>query len=173
MTLDEDLLRRSMAASQRGDQSAYRLVLDQSRNWLTRYFARRIAPELIDDLVQDTLLSVHAKRATFDSTRPYLPWLAAIARYRWIDALRRTCVFDELDDDCASIVSTEDEVLARLSLARLMNCLTPAQSNAITLTRIEGKSVAETATICGQSEGAVKVNVHRGLRKLASLIESE
>ena len=173
MSIDEDLLRRSMADAQRGDRAAYRLVLDQSHRWLTRYFARRIAPGLIDDLVQDTLLSVHAKRATFDAGRPYLPWLAAIARYRWIDALRRTRVFDELEDNCAIIASSEDELFARLSLSRLMAGLTSAQSSAITLTRIEGKSVAEAATICGQSEAAVKVNVHRGLRKLASLIESE
>lgn len=173
MSCDDDLLRRSMALAQRGDKAAYRLVLDQSRDWLMRYFARRIAPGLIDDLVQDTLLSVHAKRATFDPARPFLPWLAAIARYRWIDALRRTRAFEELTEDGAALASGEDEMLARLSLQRLLTSLSTAQSSAITLTRIEGKSVAEAAVICGQSEAAVKVNVHRGIRKLASLIESE
>ena len=34
-------------------------------------------------------MSLHRKLATWDSGRPFLPWLAAIARYRWIDALRR------------------------------------------------------------------------------------
>ncbi|GAA4035612.1 sigma-70 family RNA polymerase sigma factor [Sphingomonas rosea] len=171
--MDEDLLRRSMALAQGGDKAAYRLVLDASRTWLTRFFARRIAPAMVDDLVQETLLSMHAKRATFDSERSFLPWLSAIARYRWIDALRRTRAFEELEEDSAVVAGEEDEVLARLSLARLLNSLSPAQSNAIVLTRIEGKSVAEAAQICGQSETLVKVNVHRGLRKLASLIESE
>lgn len=173
MSGDADLLRRSMALAQSGDRAAYRFVLDQSRSWLTRYFARRIAPGMIDDLVQDTLLSVHAKRATFDPQRPFLPWLAAIARYRWIDALRRTRAFEVLEEDVATVASDEDEVIARLSLSRLMASLSSVQASAITLTRIEGKSIAEAATISGQSEAAVKVNVHRGLRKLASLIESE
>lgn len=162
-----------MALAQAGDQVAYRYVLDQSRDWLSHYFARRIAPGLIDDLVQDTLISVHEKRATFDPKRPFLPWLAAIARYRWIDTLRRTKAFEELTEDTATIASEEDDVLARLSLSRLMTNLSLAQSNAITLTRIEGKSIAEVAALCGQSEAAVKVHVHRGLRKLATLIESE
>ena len=41
------------------------------------------------------------------------------------------------------------------------------------LTRIEGRSVKETSRITGQSESLVKVNVHRGLKTLAKLVESE
>jgi RNA polymerase sigma-70 factor (ECF subfamily) len=47
------------------------------------------------------------------------------------------------------------------------------QANAIVLTRIEGRSIAEAAQISGQSESNVKVSVHRGLRKLAAMVESE
>jgi len=35
------------------------------------------------------MVAVHAKRATWDPARAFLPWLAAIARYRWIDHLRK------------------------------------------------------------------------------------
>jgi len=53
----------------------------------TGYFARRIAPAQIDDLVQETLVSMHRKLATWDSARPFLPWLAAGKRggtARWL-----------------------------------------------------------------------------------------
>ncbi len=173
MRIDDELLRRSMVQALAGDRIAYRLVLDQSRAWLTSYFARRIGPAMVDDLVQDTLVSLHTKRASFDTARPFLPWLAAIARYRWVDALRKVRVCDELKPDMGQVDSDEEAVLARLSLERLMTLLPLPQSNAIMLTRVEGKSIAEAATICGQSEALVKVNVHRGLKKLASLIESE
>ena len=63
--------------------------------------------------------------------------------------------------------------IARLSLSALMTRLPPSQANAIVLTRVEGRSVAEAARICGQSETLVKVNVHRGLKRLAMLVESE
>ena len=38
---------------------------------------------------------------------------------------------------------------------------------------IVGASIADAARISGQSESLVKVNIHRGLKKLALLIESE
>jgi len=173
MKVDDDSLRRSMARALDGDKAAYGFVLDQSRCWLLAYFRRRVPPAMIEDLVQETLMSVHAKRQSFDTARPYLPWLAAIARYRWVDALRQMRSTDELHPE--EVASEEDDtpVVARLSIGRLLSHLPARQANAIVLTRIEGHSVAEAARICGQSENLVKVNVHRGLRKLAALVESE
>lgn len=173
MSLDEPSLARLMAASQQGDRAAYRALLTDCRKWLTRYFARRIAPHQIDDLVQETLVSMHRKLATWDSGRPFLPWLAAIARYRWIDALRRQRDEAELGDNDAAVPAGDEAVHARLGLDRLLAHLPPAQAQAITLVRIEGASIAEASKISGQSESLVKVNIHRGLKRLAALVESE
>jgi len=173
MSIDEPSLARLMAASQRGDRAAYRALLGDCRKWLARYFARRIAPHLIDDLVQETLVSMHRKLATWDSGRPFLPWLAAIARYRWIDMLRRQRDEAELGDNDAAVGAEDEAVHAKLSIDRLFGYLSPAQVQAITLVKIEGASIAEASKICGQSESLVKVNIHRGLKKLAQLIESE
>lgn len=173
MSIDDDALRRGMERALSGDRSAYRIVLDESRRWLVLYYRRRVPPQMIDDLVQETLVSVHSKRQTFDPSRPYLPWLAAIARYRWVDALRRMRATDELHPEDAVGAEEESAVVARLSIGRLLSHLPVGQANAIVLTRIEGRSIAEAARICGQTENLVKVNVHRGLRKLADMVESE
>ena len=173
MSLDEPSLARLMAASQRGDRAAYRALLTDCRRWLERYFARRIASHQIDDLVQETLVSMHRKLATWDSGRPFLPWLAAIARYRWIDMLRRQRDEAELGDNDAAVGAEDDAVHARISIDRMLGYLTSGQAQAITLVKIEGASIAEASKICGQSESLVKVNIHRGLKKLAQLIESE
>jgi RNA polymerase sigma-70 factor (ECF subfamily) len=173
MKVDDDSLRRAMVRVLDGDKQAYRFVLEESRRWLLGFYRRRVAPQMIDDLVQETLVSVHSKRQSFDPARPYLPWLAAIARYRWIDALRKMRDTEELHPE--EVASEEDDgaVVARLSIERLLSHLPAGQANAIVLTRIEGRSVAEAAQISGQSESLIKVNVHRGLRKLAALVESE
>jgi len=173
MILRDDDCRRLMAKAQQGDKAAYRALLGAARDWLLKYFARRIAPQLADDLVQETLISLHSKRASFDPSRPFYPWLAAIARYRWIDALRKIRRTEELHEADAGIESSEDAILSRLSLDALLDHLPPAQANAIMLTRIEGRSIEETAEATGQSPSLVKVNVHRGLKKLAALVESE
>lgn len=174
MRADDATLARLMGLAQNGDAASYRLALEASRDWLKRYFARRIAPGQIDDLVQEVLISLHAKRATYDPGRPFLPWLAAIARYRWVDALRRSYRAGEreLTEEPASEADAE-ELVARISLDRLLGLLPSAQAAAILAVKVEGLSIREAADRCGQSESLVKVNIHRGLQRLAALVESE
>jgi RNA polymerase sigma factor (sigma-70 family) len=174
MIADDVTLARLMALSQGGDKAAYRTLLCECQMWLKRYFARRIAPAMIDDLVQDTLVSVHRKRASFDPARPFLPWLAAIARYRWIDQLRRSYrANEEALDDNLSVDPTGNAVIARISIERLLGMLPKGQASAIQLVKIDGLSVTEAAARSGQSEPLIKVNVHRGLKRLAALIEKD
>jgi len=174
MIADDASLSRLMALAQAGDRDAYRVLLDEARRWLASYFRRRVPPDRLDDLVQETLLSLHAKRASFDAARPFLPWLAAIARYRWVDHLRRQTRLGEaaLDGDYAADPD-EPAIAARLSLERLFAQLPSAQARAIELVKVEGLSVAEASAASGQSESLVKVNIHRGLKKLAALIERD
>lgn len=174
MRVDDVTLARLMLRAQAGDAESYRQVLEASRDWLRRFFARRIAPGQIDDLVQEVLISLHAKRATYDPGRPFLPWLAAIARYRWVDALRRSyrAGEQELINEPSSEADAE-ELVARVSLDRLLGHLPAGQTAAIVAVKIEGLSISEAALRCGQSESLVKVNIHRGLQRLAALVESE
>jgi RNA polymerase sigma factor (sigma-70 family) len=172
MIADESTLARLMALSQNGDREAYAALLGACQGWLKRYFARRIGPCQLDDLVQDTLLSLHRKLASYDPARPFLPWLAAIARYRWVDHLRKVYRADEseLNEDIAAS-SSEPAISAKISLEQLFMFLPPAQVQAIELVKIEGLSVTEAAQACGQSESLIKVNIHRGLKRLAAVIE--
>ena len=173
MIADETTLARLMVASQQGDRQSYGVLLAEIQLWLERFFRRRCPPHQIDDLVQDVMLAIHNKRASYDPQRAFLPWLAAIARYRWVDHLRKVyrASEDALEDYDAPQDSEEDAVLARMSLDRLFVHLPQAQSQALELVKIEGLSIREAATRCGQSESAVKVNIHRGLKKLSALIE--
>jgi RNA polymerase sigma factor (sigma-70 family) len=174
MKSNEESLRALMLLSQRGDKQAYSVLLEQCGSWLKRFFAQKIAADAVDDLVQDTLISLHRKIASYDPTRPFLPWLAAIARYRWVDRLRQTYKHQAqtLDFDFATD-SHEDVVGAKISIDRLLNQLPDGQALAIRSVKIDGLSIAETCTLTGQSESLIKVNIHRGLKKLAALIESE
>ncbi len=174
MIAREEALRDLMCRSQSGDKQAYAVLLEQTGRWLTRFFAQKISPDAVDDLVQDTLISLHRKRASYDPARPFLPWLAAIARYRWVDRLRQSYrhAADELQDQ-HSEESHEDVVAAKISIDRLLHQLPDGQAVAMRLVKIDGLSIAEACAKSGQSEPLVKVNIHRGLKRLAALIESE
>lgn len=172
MRSDEPSLARLMAMAQQGDQLAYRTLLVECGNWLRRYFSRRVPPGHLDDLIQETLLALHHKLATYDPDRAFLPWLAAIARYRWVDHLRRIYRAEETELE-EELIGGSDEpaIAARISLERLFEQLPSAQARAIELVKIEGLSVAEASRACGQSESLIKVNIHRGLKKLTAMIE--
>lgn len=173
MIADENTLARLMVASQKGDGQAYTVLLTQVQLWLERYFSRRCPPAQIDDLVQEVLMAVHNKRATYDTNRPFLPWLAAIARYRWVDHLRKVYRREEdaSEDYDAPEDSEEEAVIARMSLERLFGQISAKQAETIEMVKIEGLSIREAAEKSGQSEASVKVNIHRGLKKLSALIE--
>jgi RNA polymerase sigma factor (sigma-70 family) len=174
MTNDEATLARLMRSSQAGDGVAYRQLLGLAAPLLMRWFRRKVAPADLDDLVQDTLLAVHQRRASWDPGRPFLPWLAAIARYRWVDRLRRAKVrdADTLFDDIA-VESGEAALIGRLGCDRLLALLPPAQAAAIRAVKIDGLSVIEASARLGQSESMIKVNVHRGLKRMAAAVEED
>lgn len=173
MTADEATLSRLAALAQQGDKQAYAALLGAARQWLQRYFRRRVLPHDLDDLVQDTLVSLHRKLASYEPERAFMPWLAVIARYRFVDHLRlvyRRAEDQGIDTDIA-IESEEESIGARISLDRLFENLPAAQTQAIELVRIKGLSISEASASTGQSESLVKVNIHRGLKRLAELIE--
>ena len=139
MRADEATLARLMALSQQGDRQAYAVLLEACQRWLRGYYSRRIAPSSLDDLVQETLIALHTKRASWDPARPFLPWIAAIARYRWVDHLRRLYRANE-GELIEELHGSDDEptIAARISLDRLLGLLPPAQERAIALVRIKG-----------------------------------
>jgi RNA polymerase sigma-70 factor (ECF subfamily) len=168
-----------MLLAQSGDEAAYRALLKDLSEHLRAFFRRRlmsIAVE-VEDLVQETLLAIHNHRHTYDRTRPFTAWCHAIARYKLIDLLRRRRRNEQLTDsleDSGDLLSAQDHdaTEARRDLLQLLGTLPERQRRAIVHVKIDGRSVAETATLTGMSESAVKVNVHRALKMLADRIRA-
>lgn len=167
-----DVWARLMIAAQAGDKSAYRLLLDELSVWLLRYYRRRLPPDAVDDAVQEALIAVHTKRHTWDPARPFGPWLAGIARYKWIDRLRALAASrtEELPDTL-SVGDHGGDVLSATVLTGLLATLKPAQAEVIRLVKLEGLSIEEAAARTGQSPSLVKVNIHRGLGRLTRTVE--
>ena len=162
-----------MAAAQSGDGGAYHRLLVELTAWLKRYYAGRLPPSMTDDAVQDTLVAIHEKRHTYDPARPFGPWLGAIARHKWIDRLRtlKTRATETLSEDIP-VADHEERVTSATSLERLLREIKPAQSQVIRLVKLQGLSIEEAAARTGQSASLVKVNIHRGLGRLAAIVRT-
>jgi len=167
-----------MQAVQAGDRAAYAALLAAAIPRLRRA-ARAIWPRAggaeIEDIVQDTLLGLHASRHLYDPGRPFLPFLHGILRFRGADAMRRQrrgaareTPIDDLPETSAALATNTDMVAVldagglRAALARL-----PAgQRQALELTKLREMSLEEASTASGMSVAALKVATHRGIRTL-------
>lgn len=177
MLASEAELRELMVGGLEGDAAAHAALLGALVPLLRSFYRRRAraGDDDVEDLVQETLIAVHTRRASYDRSRAFTAWLFAIARYKMIDHFRRRrheCHIEDLDE-ILSAESFEDSSAASMDVERLLDGLPAKQANAIRGTRIDGLSVAETAAQAGIGQSDVKVSIHRGLKTLAARIRGD
>lgn len=186
---DHDLARERewsalMAAAQGGDHAAYERLLREILPFVRALAARQHrAPDRIEDVVQDVLLTVHRVRHTYDPTRPFDRWLASIAKRRSIDALRRRgrTQAAELFDAKAYETFPDPRAKEQMEVRDRAAGLGPAIANlprgqreALELLKLRELSLAEASRASGKSVASLKVSVHRAIRALrAQLLGGE
>jgi RNA polymerase sigma factor (sigma-70 family) len=173
-----DALGLLMRAAQDGDAAAYeellRAIAPQVRKVVMRQRAFAGIAE-VEDLVQDVLLSVHAVRATYDPSRPFVPWLFAIVRNRLADGARRYARtarrevhLDESDVTFFEVETNTDstELGDADAVREAVRALPEGQRQAIELVKLRELSLKEAAEASGTSVGALKVATHRAMATL-------
>lgn len=174
-----------MARYCEGDASAFRELYAAIAPRLHGYLIKmaRSRP-LADDLLQQTFLKVHRARAAYVRGADPVPWIYAIAHRTFIDEARRAKrakvnvgTGDELPEVPADLTgeatgAREEPVDPELMRAALdaLATLPVQQREAVVLTKLDGKSVAEAAEIAGTTVGAMKVRAHRGYEALRKLL---
>ncbi|PEQ11696.1 RNA polymerase subunit sigma-70 [Novosphingobium sp. PC22D] len=175
MQTDEHVLRGLMIDGLGGDAAAHASLLRLLVPLLRGFYRRRVhgADDDVEDLVQETLIAVHTRRATYDRDRPFTAWMFAIARYKMIDHFRRAGRLRPIDGLEETLVADDFEAsaIARMDVNQLLAELPPKQARMIRATRIEGLSVVEAAQADGIGESDVKVSVHRGLKALMARVQ--
>lgn len=165
-----------MRLAQGGDQAAYASLLAMLTS-VTRRFARARVGDVgwVDDVVQETLLTIHGARHTYDPGRPFAPWFYAIASSRMIDVLRRERrvqsreIADDTLPEPPSGMANERDVDVQAIHAALAS-LPARQRDVIEGMKFRDESVREIASRTKMSESAVKVTAHRGYRTLRRLL---
>lgn len=165
-----------MVAAQAGDRAAYEALLRDCVELIASVARRqRVPPDRIDDVVQDTLLTVHRARQTYDPTRSFTAWLVVIAERRAIDLLRRTGrqALREVHAPIAYERHADESVAAERAalgsegrLGEAVADLPARQREAVQHLVLQERSLAEAAAATGRSTGSLKVNLHRALKSL-------
>jgi RNA polymerase sigma-70 factor (ECF subfamily) len=180
MTMEEREQRWSegMRAERRGEAGAYERTLKEIATALRRSLAPRLvrvglAAHDAEDLVQETLIGLHSKRHTWDPERRFLPWLHAITRYKLIDFMRHRWreTRPRVDlplENWLEIVDPPAEEARRPAWEadRHIAALPAGQRKVVRAIAVEGASVRDVARGLATSEGAVRVTLHRAIRRL-------
>ena len=175
-----------MQRYQDGDASAFRelyaLVAPRLLGYLTKLTRTRSVAE---DLLQQTFLKVHRARGAYVRGADPMPWIYSIAHRTFIDEVRknkRAIVNVGSDGTVPEVaagldgatVDRRDESRVDPELAKealdALGALPDAQREAVVLTKLDGKTVAEAAEIAGTTVGAMKVRAHRGYEALRKLL---
>ena len=169
-----------MRTAQEGDAAAYAQLLSAVTPILRRMAARRwTGSEEPDDLVQDTLLSLHQVRHTYDPGRPFMPWLMAIAYNRLADIQRRQVrrAKGEVAVDVLPETFSDDEPkepIERMAdseeLSRALATLPPRQRQVVEMLRLKEMSLKEASAASGMSIAALKVSMHRAMKAMRAIL---
>jgi len=169
-----------------GDASAFRalyaLIAPRLLGYLTKMARERAVAE---DLLQLTFMKLHRARSAYVRGADPLPWIYSIAHRTFLDEARRkkravvrVGESDDLPEQAADLRGETDErrddprvdpELVKVALDALAR-LPEQQREAVVLTKLDGKSVAEAAEIAGTSVGAMKVRAHRGYEALRKVL---
>jgi len=159
-----------MARLQEGDAEAYRRFLDEVGPILYGFVRRRVFnQELVPDVYQEVLLTLHKARHTYDPTRPLGPWLFTVARNSVLDALGRNRKFAEKEVPTEKLpesgkIKEEGGLDDQLHLA--LEALPEGNRRAVELLKIRGLTLEEAAKEMGISVAALKVRAHRGYQHM-------
>lgn len=171
----EEVIKRARS----GDRDALGQLWRSYQHLLLRYFRGKGMAEP-EDLASTVWLEVASSLDRFQGDEPdFRRWLFTIAARRRIDDIRSSnrrrehLERERVAAEPRHVPTPADRADESDALDRtlaLVRTLPPDQSEAVLLRVVADLSVAEVAEIMQRREGAVRVLVHRGLRRLSERV---
>jgi RNA polymerase sigma-70 factor (ECF subfamily) len=168
-----------LAAAQQGDEDAFSALWRDGNPALLRYL-KVIAPESAEDAAAETWVSVVRGLNRFrGDENSWRAWLFTTARRRVVDEGRRRSRRPEspaaevVDSRLPEAVDPADQALENLATRQAIvtvASLPPLQAEVIMLRVVAGLDTETVARMVGRTPGAVRVTLHRGLRRLAQIM---
>jgi RNA polymerase sigma factor (sigma-70 family) len=173
--------RRLLAGVAEGDRAAFEAIYERYYRRLFGFVYKLTRRgELVEEIVQETLLVVWNDASRFDGRSRPSTWILGIAYRRALKALAseasraaREARAATAGDDGAPPRAAEERLLARERADALWRCLarlTPEQRAVVDLTFFEGCSYGEIAEIVGCPVNTVKTRMFHARRRLRDLL---
>jgi RNA polymerase sigma-70 factor, ECF subfamily len=168
--------------AQQGEPEAFRWLVDRYEQRLLYFIRRSVADtDRALDVLQEVWITVFRRIAALRAPEAFRVWLYRIARDRTIDHVRGDRRHKETAaesmDEAAAEAPDNWEGIERVENAelihRLLDKLTPAHREIVTLRFLEQMALDDIAAVVGCPTGTVKSRLHYALRRLQDGIEEE
>lgn len=163
-----------LVLAQQGHRQAYERFLLEVSAVLRRFLERRMgARERVEDVLQETLLTIHRARHSYLPGRPVGPWLYTICEHRMIDFHRQRRRIERVEvptSDELPAVADEPAPESSPVVLEALGRLPGKQRRVIELLKLQDLSVREVAVRVGMSESAVKVTAFRGYQTIRRMV---
>ena len=149
------------------------LLTELDESGLVRRFARSalVQESAVDDVSQDSLISVAASIGSFRGESKVSTWVHSIVRRRVVDHLRRQRATSPLPDEDAGPSHRMSSMLAtRATVRDAVASLPEPYRSSVTLRDLDGLSYADVATRLDLPLGTVKGHISRGRALLATAL---
>ncbi len=178
VTSDEMTTERLIAACQRGDRDAFRLLFETygDRVYSTSLYYFKGEEAAAHDVTQQVFLKLMGKIGQFRGGSEFTTWLYRLVVNQCMDEQRRRRRFIPFGDEFkmstrASEKSSQEEHYARVEIAENVKAaigeLKPKLRLPILLKYVEGMSYEEMAEVLNCSKGTVASRLNRGHKILA------
>lgn len=167
--------RDDAARLRRGDTAGLAGLMGRHQDRLFRYLLRLLGDEAVaEDAFQQTWLQVAERIGRYDRSRPFAPWLFAVARNLALDHLRRRRPesLDEHPEPEAPVTPEADpfaRAVARQQGARLADAvagLQPLDREVLSLRFEEDLALPQLAETLGVPIPTAKARLYRALARL-------
>jgi RNA polymerase sigma-70 factor (ECF subfamily) len=171
---DEDLLARICNADQRAFEIFYKRYYQRLFRFSYRV-TRRL--DLIEEVINDVMLVVWNKSASFNSEAKVSTWILGIAYKKCLKAMsdRGQSELVSLDEFEELVPGVRDSAMQRVELddwlEAALSRISPEQRAVLELTYHHGMHYSEIADMLGCPENTVKTRVFHARKKLQSLVE--
>jgi RNA polymerase sigma factor (sigma-70 family) len=172
---EAELLRQVSDRDRRAFELLYRVYYRRLTRFLEQVTRR---PQLVEEIVNDTMLVVWRKAGTFNHGSRVSTWIFAIAYRKALKALKRAAEPSRVpwDGEAGSTEGPETELIARESRDRLRRALAglSAEHRAVVeLTYFHGYAYREIAQIVGCPVDTVKTRMFHARRRLKVLLNGK
>lgn len=161
-----------VAAARGGDRAAFGRLYQRHARMVHGLLLAHVPRAEAEDLTQEVFVQAMRKLDGLRDPGAFAPWLAAIARHRAADSHRDRRPTEALEESAGSGTSEVEARAGAPEILAVIQALPVAYRETLILRLVEGMTGPEIAERTGLTPDSVRVNLHRGMKKLRQRLGS-